>query len=155
MVEDEPATINLPHQEHDELPAASRGLVRTLLLLVQAMYLAFYVGALANLAEIHDIFLEASLPAPGVLMTVLITTAAVLIPVRLFLFTAVAFDFRKLSAKFGRLFPPVLILDLAWALSPFLLIHHINTGLALGMSAALVYLPFAQRSLILMYARVR
>jgi hypothetical protein len=48
-----------------------------------------------------------------------------------------------------------LLLDLLWALSPFLLIHHINAGLTLGMSAALVYLPFAQRSLILMYAKRR
>jgi cholera toxin transcriptional activator len=139
----------------DELPAASPLLVRTLLLLVQAMYLAFYVGALANLQEIHDIFLEASLPAPGVLIAALITTAAVLIPVRLLIFTAVAFDFGKLPSKFRKLFPAVLTLDLLWALSPFLLIHHVNTGLALGMSAALVYLPFAQRSLILMYARGR
>ncbi|HZM10005.1 MAG TPA: hypothetical protein VFC15_07330 [Candidatus Limnocylindrales bacterium] len=28
-------------------------------------------------------------------------------------------------------------------------------GLALGMTAALVYMPFAQRSLVLMYARNR
>jgi cholera toxin transcriptional activator len=139
----------------DELPAASPVLVRTLLLLVQAMYLAFYAGALANLQEIHDIFLEASLPAPGALIAALITTAAVLIPVRLFIFTAAAFDFGKLPSKFRKLFPVVLILDLLWALSPFLLIHHVSTGLALGMSAALVYLPFAQRSLILMYARGR
>jgi cholera toxin transcriptional activator len=139
----------------DELPQAPRVLVRTLLLLIQAMYLGFYVGALANLAEIHDIFLESSLPAPGALMAFLVTTSAVLIPVRLFLAGAVSFDFRNLSPKFERLFPILLIADLAWALAPFLLIHHINTGLALGMSAALVYTPFAQRSLILMYARAR
>jgi hypothetical protein len=47
----------------------------------------------------------------------------------------------------------LLVMDLLWALSPFLLIHHINIGLALAMTAALVYLPFAQRSLILMFAR--
>ena len=44
-------------------------------------------------------------------------------------------------------------MDLLWALSPFLLIHHVSLGLALGMTAALVYLPFAQRSLVLMYAQ--
>jgi cholera toxin transcriptional activator len=150
-----PVETSAPVTTADELPAASPALVRTLLLLVQAMYLAFYVGALANLQEIHDIFLETSLPAPGVVIAALITTAAVLIPVRLFIFTAAAFDFGKLPSKFRKLFPVVLILDLLWALSPFLLIHHVNTGLALGMSAALVYLPFAQRSLILMYARGR
>jgi cholera toxin transcriptional activator len=137
----------------DELPAASRRLVRTLLLLIQAMYLAFYIGALANLTEIDEIFLENSLPHPAAVMSLLVATAAVLIPVRLFIVVAVALDFQNLPSKFSRLFPVLLILDLVWAVSPFLLIHHINTGLALGLSAPLVYLPFAQRSLVLMYSR--
>ena len=137
----------------EELPAASRMLVRTLLLLIQVMYLAFYIGALANLAEIDEIFLETRLPYSGVVMSILVTTAAVLIPVRLFIVVAVALDFQNLPSKFSRLFPVLLILDLLWAVSPFLLIHHINTGLALGLSAPLVYLPFAQRSLVLMYSR--
>ena len=42
--------------------------------------------------------------------------------------------------------------DVLWALSPFLLLHHINFGLALACTALLVYSPFAQRSLILMGA---
>lgn len=78
----------------DELPAASRMLVRTLLLLIQMMYLAFYIGALANLTEIDEIFLETSLPHPAAVMLLLVTTAAVLIPVRLFIVVAVALDFR-------------------------------------------------------------
>jgi DNA-binding winged helix-turn-helix (wHTH) protein len=138
-----------------ELPGAPLLLVRILLLLTQAMYLAFYVGALANLEEIRGIFTEAQLMSPAVLMTLLVTTAVVLIPVRLFLFAAVAFDFPQFPEKFRRLFPVLLPLDLLWALSPFLLVHHINIGLALGMTAALVYLPFAQRSLVLMYEHGR
>jgi cholera toxin transcriptional activator len=138
-----------------ELPLAPRTLVRTLLLLIQAMYLAFYLGALGNIPEIHDILGDARLPSPGTLMTLLVTTAVVLIPVRLFLFAAVAFDFQQLSTKFGKLFPVLLSMDLLWALSPFLLIHHVSLGLALGMTAPLVYVPFAQRSLVLMYARDR
>jgi hypothetical protein len=51
------------------------------------------------------------------------------------------------------MFPALLIFDLLWALSPFLLAHYVSVGLALGLSAILVYLPFAQRSLILMYGR--
>jgi len=137
----------------DELPTAPRMLVRTLLLLIQMMYLAFYIGALANLTEIDEIFLETSLPHPAAVMSLLVTTAAVLIPVRLFVVVAVALDFQNLGSKFSRLFPALLILDLVWAVSPFLLIHHINTGLALALSAPLVYLPFAQRSLVLMYSR--
>ncbi len=51
------------------------------------------------------------------------------------------------------MFPVLLILDLLWAVSPFLLVHHVSTGIALGMSAALVYVPFTQRSLMKIYAR--
>lgn len=138
-----------------ELPAAPSIVVRSLLLFVQAAYLAFYLGALANLQEIHEIFSEANLLSPAALLALLVITAAVLIPVRLFLISAVAFNFPKLPMKFNKMFPILLPLDLLWALSPFLLVHHLNSGLALGMSAALVYLPFAQRSLILMYARRR
>ena len=138
-----------------DLPDASRTLVRTLLLLTQAMYLAFYLGALANLPEIREVFSDSGILSPGILMTVLVITAVALIPVRLYLFAAVTFDFQQLAEKFKRIFPVLLWMDLLWALSPFLLIHHINGGLALGMTAALVYMPFAQRSLVLMYARNR
>lgn len=137
----------------EELPAARRRLVSTLLLLIQVLYLAFYLVALANLREVDELFLEARLLPPSVLMAVLVTTAAGLIPVRLYLLAAIAFDLRQLPSKFAKLFPVLLVLDLLWALSPFLLTHYVSTGLALGMSAALVYLPFAQRSLVLMYGR--
>lgn len=139
----------------EELPAPPRKLVRILLLLVQALYLGFYLTALANLREVDDIFREANLLPPSFLMVVLVATAAMLIPVRLFLAAAVAFDLRQLPSKFARMFPVLLIFDLAWALSPFLLAHYVSVGLALGMSATLVYLPFAQRSLVLMYGRGR
>jgi cholera toxin transcriptional activator len=137
----------------EELPAAPRKLVRILLLLIQTLYLVCYLAALANLREVDDIFLEARLLSPTVLSTVLVTTAGVLIPVRMSLITAVAFGLRQLPSKFARMFPVLLLLDLLWALSPFLLVHHVSIGLALGMSIPLIYLPFAQRSLVLMYAR--
>jgi hypothetical protein len=43
-------------------------------------------------------------------------------------------------------------MDLLWALSPALLLHHINMGLAIAAMALLVYSPFAQRALMLMGA---
>ena len=49
----------------NELPRISRARVRGLLLLVQAMYLAFYLGALANLTEVYDIFSASRQLAPG------------------------------------------------------------------------------------------
>src|SRR5579885_2407745 len=137
----------------EDLPKPPRNITKALLLLVQAMYLAFYLGALGNLTEIREIFADIRLFSPELLMAVLVATAAAMIPVRLFLVAAVVFDYQRLATKFTRLFPILFVLDVLWALSPFLLIHHINAGLALGMAAALVYLPFAQRSLVLMYTR--
>ena len=153
VVPEEPERVHTILAAPHELPRSPRALVRTLFLLTQAMYLAFYVGALANLDEIRGIFTDAQIMSPATLMTLMVASALVAIPVRLFLVVAMTFDFPQFPDKFQRLFPFLLILDLLWALSPFLLIHHINVGVALAMIAALVYLPFAQRSLVLMYAR--
>jgi len=114
------------------------------------MYVGFYVGALANLPEINDLL--SALPKAALIFTVLIVTAAVLIPVRTFLLTAVLFRAPALRDKYLRLWPFLLPFDLLWALSPFLLLHHISIGLALACTPLLVYSPFAQRSLILMGA---
>lgn len=144
----EPPTTILASPE--ELPKASHRLARWLFLLLQLMYLSFYVGALANLREIEEIF--ASLIAHSGALEVLILTAAILIPARLFLLSSLAFRAPGLRQKYLRLFPLLLFLDELWALSPFLLLHHIDIGLALAATAALVYSPFAQRSLVLMGA---
>jgi len=134
----------------NELPRASHRTVRMLFVLLQLMYLGFYVGALANLAEIEDLF--SPLPRPAETLLVLIVTAALLIPVRVFLLCAVLFHAPGLRGRFLRMWPFVLPFDVLWSLSPFLLLHHINVGLALACMAPLVYSPFAQRSLILMGA---
>lgn len=138
----------------EELPAAPHRAVATLLVLIQVLYLGIYLAALANLREVTEILVETGL-SPQVSIMLLVATAATLIPVRLFVVAATCLALRQLPAKFARMFPMLLILDLLWALSPFLLIHHVSVGLALGISAALVYLPFAQRSLVLMYQRNR
>lgn len=134
----------------EDLPQSSHALVRALFLLLQAMYLGFYVGALANLGEIRELF--AALPHATAVLAILIVTAAVLIPVRAFLLCAVLFRAPGVRSKFLKLWPFLLPLDVLWALSPFLLLHHINGGLAVACMALLVYSPFAQRSLILMGA---
>jgi cholera toxin transcriptional activator len=126
--------------------------VQTLFLLLQLMYLGFYVGALANLAEIRELI--SALPHPAEVFTVVIVTAAVLIPVRAFLLCAVLFHAPGMREKFLRLWPFLLALDIVWSLSPFLLLHHIHYGLAVACMTLLVYSPFAQRSLILMGAGV-
>jgi hypothetical protein len=122
--------------------------VQTLYVLMQLMYVGFYVGALANLAEIEDLFRP--LPTPALALDVLMVTAAILIPVRAFLISAWLFRAPRMREKFLRIWPFLLIFDLLWSLSPFLLLHHINFGLALSCTVLLVYSPFAQRSLVLM-----
>jgi cholera toxin transcriptional activator len=133
-----------------DLPRTSHSVVQTLFVLLQLMYIGFYVGALANLAEIEDLI--SPLPKPGVVLDALMVTAAILIPVRAFVLSAVLFHAPRLQPKFLTIWPFLLVFDELWALSPFLLLHHINFGLALSCTALLVYSPFAQRSLVLMGA---
>jgi DNA-binding winged helix-turn-helix (wHTH) protein len=133
-----------------ELPKASYPVVQTLFVLLQMMYLGFYVGALANLAEIEDLL--SALPKATQAFTVLFVTAAILIPVRAFVLSASLFHAPKAREKFLKLWPYLLAADELWSLAPFLLLHHINFGLALACTTLLVYSPFAQRSLVLMGA---
>ena len=133
-----------------DLPKVSYPLVQTLFLLLQLMYLSFYVGALANLAEIEDLF--APLPKATLAMIVMVVTAAILIPVRAFVICMVLLHAPRAREKFLKLWRLLLPLDELWALAPFLLLHHINFGLALSCTALLVFGPFVQRSLVLMGA---
>jgi cholera toxin transcriptional activator len=134
----------------EELPRISHRVVQTLFVLFQLMYLAFYIGALANLAEIDDLLLP--LPHAAAFFESLIVTAAILIPVRAFVLCAALFRPPGFRAKVLRLWPFLFVFDVIWALSPFLLLHHINAGLALACTTLLIYSPFAQRSLVLMGA---
>jgi cholera toxin transcriptional activator len=132
----------------EDLPTASHKVVRTLFIAMQMMYVGFYVGALGNLREIEELL--SPLDKATQVYMLLVITAAIMIPVRAFLVCAVLFRAPGLRQKFLKLWPFLLILDVLWALSPFLLLHHINFGLALACTTLLVYAPFAQRSLVLM-----
>jgi DNA-binding winged helix-turn-helix (wHTH) protein len=134
----------------EELPKTSYSVVQTLFVLFQLMYVGFYVGALANLPEIEGLL--SALPKATLIFTVLIVTAGILIPVRAFLLSAALFHPPRAREKIMRIWPFLLPFDVLWSLSPFLLLHHINFGLALACTALLVYSPFAQRSLVLMGA---
>lgn len=132
-----------------ELPAVSRQLVRVLFSLIQLMYLVFYIVSLMRLSQVETVV--TGLRSSAVLILVmLIITATVGIPIRLYLLAAAAFNYRGLSLKFKKLFPFLLPLDELWALAPFLIAHRIGFGLALAATAALLFLPFSQRSLLLM-----
>ncbi len=134
----------------EDLPRSSPAVVQTLFVLLQLMYLSFYVGALANLDEIGDLL--AAFPFARQAFIGTIVTATILIPVRTFLISAVLFHAPRIREKFQKMWWFLLPFDLLWALSPFLLLHHINFGVALACVTFLVYSPFAQRSLILMGA---
>jgi hypothetical protein len=84
-----------------------------------------------------------------VILVVVLVTGVVGIALRLYTLNATLFNYRHLGKNFQRLFPFVLILDVIWSTSPFLLTHRIGIGLAFAACAALVYSPFAQRVLAL------
>jgi cholera toxin transcriptional activator len=117
--------------------------------LIQLMYLSFYLLSLAKLADVDvGVALYESATIARIILIGLIVSAAAGIPVRLYLLAASAFKYQGLRGKFLKLFPFTFALDELWALAPFLIIVKIGMGLALAASAALLYLPFAQRSLL-------
>jgi len=141
---DTPAAVVAQH----DLPQPHRGLTRTLFGLIQVMYLAFYIAALLHADDIYRIDWP-QMNVPIVFITALVT-AAVGIPLRLYLLSSVAFDYSRLGEKFHRIFLGILVLDQLWAVAPFLLLSQIGFGPALGATAALLYVPFAERTLIRM-----
>jgi cholera toxin transcriptional activator len=134
-----------------EVPIPRRGLTRGLFLLIQGMYLIFYVEALLHWQGVHRIA-NSFLPGWGALaiLVAVLVTAGVGIPLRCYLISAVGFDHRQLGQKFQRLFPAILAMDQLWAIAPFLLAEKIGFGAAFAATAALLYLPFSERSLVRM-----
>ena len=146
-----PAGANPEASFHRELevPLPRRSLTRGLFGLIQTMYLIFYLSGLFRLGEIDRI---ASTFLPGwearaVFVAVLVTAGAG-IPLRCYLISAVAFDHRGLGEKFRRMFPFILTLDQLWAVAPFLLAGKIGFGAAFAATAALLYVPFSERTLV-------
>lgn len=142
------STVSLLTRAED-VPAVRRRYVRVLFFLIQLMYLTFYIVALARLARVQDL-LESAFGHPAWAMALLVVSAVIGLPIRLYLISAVVFGIAGLSHKFRRIFIVTFLLDELWALSPFLLARQIGVGLALAATAALIYVPFAQRTLLLM-----
>lgn len=133
----------------EDLPPVPHGYVRVLFLLIQVMYLSFYIAALARLSAVQDL-LARVVSFPDAATILVLVTAAIGIPIRLYLLSSVSFNVKGLTHKFLKLFPAAFVLDELWAVSPFLLTPQIGIGLALAATAALIYVPFAQRTLVLM-----
>jgi cholera toxin transcriptional activator len=126
-----PAAIATPVTGSDTaLPRASRKTARLLFTLAQILYLIFYVSALFRLDRLYQSSVVAWHGAGHAIFYAYAITAVAGVAVRLY--------------------PGLFVLDMFWALAPFLLADRIGMGLALGATAALVYLPFAQRVLVKM-----
>lgn len=145
----QPATPPVAMHPELEVPMPRRGLTRGLFAVVQMMYLSFYLAALFRLHAIQGIA-DSFLPywAATALAGAVMVTAGVGIPLRCYLMSAVGFDYQRLGEKFRRIFPLVLALDQLWAVAPFLLMEKIGLGAAFAASAALLYVPFGERTLI-------
>lgn len=123
----------------------TRGAVRALLMLIQFSYLVMYSLALY---KFHDVLRVSHEIYKSPMLGIAVLTVGVLgVPVRLYQFTALAFDYPDLGAKFRWLFPAVLLLDTVWAATPLLFLGQLQ-GLVLLCAGALAYLPFCQRTLL-------
>jgi len=133
------------------VPIPRRALTRGLFALAQVMYLIFYLVALFRLHAVQGIA-ESFLSGwrATVLVAAVMVTAGVGIPLRCYLLSAVGFDYQRLREKFQQMFPFILALDQLWAVAPFLLMQKIGLGAAFAASAALLYVPFSERTLIRM-----
>ena len=122
----------------------SRGLARGLFLFIQAGYLLMYGIAFYYLPAINR--LSSILPIRNTeVLVVLIGLCGA--PLHIYLVAAVALDYAATGRLFQRLFPAILLIDVAWSTSPLLLFHRLGE-LSLLFTAGLAFLPFAQRTLL-------
>ena len=135
------------------LPRASRGTARLLFILVQVMYLIFYLSALFSWENTYRASHLAWGRAGNTAFTIYMSSALVGLAVRLYLISATAMDYHLLGQKFRILTPALFVLDMIWAMAPLLIQDRIGFGFALGACAALIYMPFAQRTLMKMIAK--
>jgi len=144
-----PASVDEVIHPQLEVPLPHRSITRGLFVLTQIMYLSFYLAALFHWGQI-DRITDAFLPGweSFTVLALVLITAGVGIPLRCYLISAASFDYRRLGEKFRQMFLFVLPLDLLWAASPLLITHKIGFGAAFAVTAALLYVPFSERTLV-------
>jgi cholera toxin transcriptional activator len=148
-----PQAVDVQSASDPELPHTSRNSARLLFVLTQVMYLAFYLSALFSLDNTYRASFIAWHRAGTAVFAVYLATAMIGVVVRLYLISATAMDYHLLGSKYRTLTPALFVLDMLWALSPLLIADRIGLGFALGACAALIYMPFAQRTLVQMMQR--
>jgi cholera toxin transcriptional activator len=148
MAEIQLSTSAAPFHPELEVPLPHRAITRGLFVLIQIMYLSFYLAALFHWSQIDltGIFY------PGwqsfTVIFLILVTAAIGIPLRCYLISAASFDYRRLGEKFQKIFLFILVFDLFWAASPLLIAYKIGFGTAFAATAALLYVPFSERTLV-------
>lgn len=108
-----------------------------------------YCAALYKAEAVEEVLARVLAGAAAIVAPLVLVVAMCGIAVRLYLLSSVGLNHPAAGEKFQRLFPALFILDTLWAVSPLLLVRKIGYGLALGAIAALAYLPFSQRTLVL------
>jgi serine/threonine protein kinase len=140
-------------------PVIPRPLARTLLILLQVLYLNLYGFALYYHGDVFQsigrALMMVSSPEPWTTArmvlacgTGFLVTACCGVAIRLYFAASVGFDDPGTGRQFRRLFPVLFLLDELWALAPLLLIGKWPAGAAFFCMAVLVYLPFSHRNLI-------
>jgi DNA-binding winged helix-turn-helix (wHTH) protein len=122
----------------------SRGTARALFATIQVGYLVMYGVALYHLPTFVRLHFRSPVHylALPVALYLICSTA-----LRMYLLSAVVFDYPAAGRLFRRLFLAIVIVDLAWSASPVLLFDWLRE-VTLLFVAGLAFLPFSQRSLM-------
>lgn len=149
------AQADTQHAPESSLPRTNRNTARLLFVLTQVMYLIFYLSALFSWENTYRASYMAWGRAGGTAFAIYMASALVGLAVRLYLISATAMGYHLLGNKFRILTPGLFVLDMIWAMSPLLIQDRIGFGFALAACAALIYMPFAQRTLMKMIQQGR
>jgi serine/threonine protein kinase len=147
LLRDKPPGLRENSEDVVPLSRPPRWLSLALFSAIQIGYLAMYAAAFFYLPENAHRLPAFLLPYASSVLTYALIVLCAAATVHLYLLAAVAFDYEDLGPLFHRLFPLVLVLDLAWAFSPVLLFLKLGGIILLGVPG-LALLPFSQRTLI-------
>ena len=95
------------------------------------MYLIFYLSALFRWENTYQASFMAWGRAGTLVFAVYLATALVGLAVRLYLISATAMDYHLLGDKYRILTPALFVLDMVWAMAPFLIADRIGLQIEL------------------------
>lgn len=137
-----PGSKSATREAATEIVSMGPAVARTLFLFTQVGYLVMYAAAFIYFGAIRRLGLPPVVP----LLTLVVGLFGA--AVHLYLIWPVAFSYAGAARLFRQVFPGLLILDAIWAAAPLLLYHKLGE-LTLLFMAAMAFLPFAQRTLML------